>query len=39
MGETIFKKLFPFFVLQICRKFASGIKNMRIGRDFHNIYN
>lgn len=26
MGEAIFKKLFPFFVLQIRRNFASGIK-------------
>ena len=26
MGETIFKKLFPFLLLQIRRNFASGIK-------------
>ena len=31
MGETIFKKLFPFFVLQICRNFAIGIKKLRMG--------
>lgn len=31
MGEAIFKKLFPFFILQIRCNFVSGIKKLRTG--------